>query len=117
LPRPVVSQALSRSAWGGSSRLLGDERGLPTIGVYTPPVAGMYDTAAAAELHGLPVNYVDRLVAGGEFAGAFNAQGRWYIPAGAIEARLSGSATGRSSAIGCGLASMHNVIGAARSSG
>jgi len=40
----------------------------------------MYDTAAAAELHGLPVNYVDRLVAGGVFAGAFNAQGPLVHP-------------------------------------
>ena len=65
------------------------ERGLPTRGTSTPAVAEMCDTTTAAKRLGLSVRYVQRLAAGGEFAGACKQQGFWYIPTWAIEARLS----------------------------
>jgi hypothetical protein len=64
------------------------ERGLPTKGTSTPAVAEMYGTTSAAERLGLSVKNVQRLAAGGQFAGACKQQGYWYIPTGAIEARL-----------------------------
>jgi hypothetical protein len=76
---------------GRSSAIPADvvERGLPTRGTSTPTVAGMCDTTTAAERLGLSVRYVQRLAAGGQFAGACKQQGFWYIPTGAIEARLA----------------------------
>jgi excisionase family DNA binding protein len=65
------------------------ERGLPTKGTSTPAVAGMYGITAAAERLGLSVKSVQRLAAGGRLAGACKQQGYWYIPTGAIEARLA----------------------------
>jgi excisionase family DNA binding protein len=65
------------------------EHGLPTKGTSTPPVAGMCDITSAAERLGLSVRYVQRLAAGGQLAGACKQQGFWYIPTGAIEARLA----------------------------
>jgi len=65
------------------------ERGLPTRGTSTPAVAEMSSVASAAERLGLQVRTVQRLAAGGEFAGACKLQGFWYIPPAAIEARLA----------------------------
>ena len=65
------------------------ERGLPTRGTSTPAVAEMSSVASAAERLGLQVRTVQRLAAGGEFAGACKHQGFWYIPSEAIEARLA----------------------------
>ena len=65
------------------------ERGLPTTGTYAPTVAEMCDMTTAAEQLGLSVRYVQRLAAGGKFAGAFKKQGYWYIPTSAVEARLA----------------------------
>ena len=45
-------------------------------------------TTASVRL-GLSVRYVQRLAAGGQFAGAFKQQGYWYIPTWAIEARVA----------------------------
>ena len=66
------------------------EQGMPTKGTTTPAVAGMYGIIAAGERLGLEVSTVQRLAAGGEFAGARKHQGFWYIPPSAIEARLAG---------------------------
>jgi hypothetical protein len=66
------------------------EQGLPTKGICTPAVAGMYSITAAAERLGLSGRYVQRLATGGKFAGAFKQQGFWYIPVCAIEAWLAG---------------------------
>jgi excisionase family DNA binding protein len=65
------------------------ERGVPTRGTSTPAIAEMCDITAAAKRLGLSVRGVQRLAAGGQFAGAFKQQGFWYIPACAIEARLA----------------------------
>ena len=65
------------------------ERGLPTRGTSTPAVAEMSSVASAAERLGLQVRTVQRLAAGGEFAGACKHQGFWYIPPSAIKTRLA----------------------------